>query len=123
MDEKTLKSAEILFNLAYAEDIGDGDITTNNLVPPDSNKTALLVAKEEGVVAGLPVAEMVFKKFDKTLEWNVKKPDGSKVVPGDVIVEFKGNYRALLTGERKALNFLQRLSGIATYAIKCMEEV
>lgn len=123
MDEKTLKSAEILFNLAYAEDIGDGDITTNNLVPPDSNKTAVLVAKEEGIVAGLPVAEMVFRKFDKSIEWNVKKPDGSKVVPGDAIVEFSGNYRALLTGERKALNFLQRLSGIATYANKCMDEV
>ena len=123
MDEKTLKSAEILFDLAYAEDIGDGDITTNNLVPPGENKTALLVAKEEGVIAGLPIAEMVFKKFDNNIEWNLKLPDGSKVKPGDVIVEFKGNYRALLTGERKALNFLQRLSGIATYASKCMKEL
>lgn len=123
MDEKTLKSAEVLFELAYAEDIGDGDITTNNLVPPDTNKTAILVAKEEGVVAGLPVAEMVFKKFDKNIEWKVLQPDGSKVKQGDVIVEFKGNYRALLTGERKALNFLQRLSGIATYANKCMNEI
>lgn len=123
MDEKTLKSAEVLFELAYAEDIGDGDITTNNLVPPDSHKTAVLVAKEEGVIAGLPVAEMVFKKFDKNIEWTEKLPDGSKVKPGDVIAEFKGNYRALLTGERKALNFLQRLSGIATYANLCMEEI
>lgn len=123
MDSKTLKSAEILFDLAYAEDIGDGDITTNNLVPPGKNKTAILVAKEEGVIAGLPVAEMVFKKFDPNIEWNEKMPDGSKVVPGDVLVEFKGNYRALLTGERKALNFLQRLSGIATYSNRCMEEI
>lgn len=123
MDQKTLKSAEILFELAYAEDIGDGDITTNNLVPPDSNKTAVLVAKEDGVIAGLPVAEMVFRKFDPHVEWKVLLPDGSKVKPGDVIVEFRGNYRALLTGERKALNFLQRLSGIATYANKCMKEV
>lgn len=123
MDSKTLKSAEVLFDLAYAEDIGDGDITTNNLIPPDSNKTAVLVAKEEGVIAGLPVAEMVFKKFDKNLEWKVILPDGSKVKPGDVIVEFTGNYRALLTGERKALNFLQRLSGIATYANQCMQEI
>jgi nicotinate-nucleotide pyrophosphorylase (carboxylating) len=123
MDSKTLKSAEVLFELAYAEDIGDGDITTNNLVPPDSNKTAVLVAKEEGVIAGLPVAEMVFKKFDPTIEWKELIPDGSKVKAGDVIAEFKGNYRALLTGERKALNFLQRLSGIATYANKCMQEV
>jgi nicotinate-nucleotide pyrophosphorylase (carboxylating) len=123
MDRKTLKSAEVLFELAYAEDIGDGDITTNNLVPSDSNKTAVLVAKEEGVIAGLPVAEMVFKKFDPNIEWKELMPDGSKVKPGDVIAEFKGNYRALLTGERKALNFIQRLSGIATYANKCMMEV
>jgi nicotinate-nucleotide pyrophosphorylase (carboxylating) len=123
MDSKVLKSAEVLFDLAYAEDIGDGDITTNNLVPPGENKTAILVAKEEGVIAGLPVAEMVFRKFDPNLIWNEKKPDGSKVIPGDVIVEFTGNYRALLTGERKALNFLQRLSGIATYANLCMQEI
>ena len=123
MEEKVLKSAEVLFDLAYAEDIGDGDITTNNLIPPGANKTAILVAKATGVVAGLPVAEMVFKKFDKNVEWNEKISDGSLVNPGDVLVEFTGNYRALLTGERKALNFLQRLSGIATYAHLCMKEV
>ncbi|MBN2635433.1 MAG: carboxylating nicotinate-nucleotide diphosphorylase [Prolixibacteraceae bacterium] len=123
MDSKVLKSAEVLFDLAYAEDIGDGDITTNNLIPPEQNKTAILVAKEEGVIAGLPIAEMVFKKFDKDIEWNVKIPDGSKVSAGDILVEFKGNYRALLTGERKALNFLQRLSGIATYANQCLKEI
>jgi nicotinate-nucleotide pyrophosphorylase (carboxylating) len=123
MDNKVLKSAEVLFDLAYAEDIGDGDITTNNLVPPGENKTAILVAKVEGVIAGLPVAEMVFRKFDPNLIWNEKKPDGCNVIPGDVIVEFTGNYRALLTGERKALNFLQRLSGIATYANLCMQEI
>jgi len=98
MDSKVLKSAEVLFDLAYAEDIGDGDITTNNLVPPGENKTAILVAKDEGVVAGLPVAEMVFRKFDENLIWKEKKPDGTKVFPGDVLVEFTGNYRALLTG-------------------------
>ncbi len=123
MDSKILKSAEVLFDLAYAEDIGDGDITTNNLIPPEQIKTAILVAKEKGVIAGLPVAEMVFKKFDSNIEWNVKIPDGNKVAPGDIIVEFTGNYRALLTGERKALNFLQRLSGIASYAAKCMKEI
>ncbi len=123
MEEKVLKSAEVLFDLAYAEDIGSGDITTNNLIPPGTNKTAQLVAKESGVVAGLPVAEMVFRKFDPNLKWDVKMPDGSLVEPGDVLVEFNANYRALLTGERKALNFLQRLSGIATYANKCMKEV
>lgn len=123
MDSKILKSAEVLFDLAYAEDIGDGDITTNNLIPPEQKSTAILVVKEEGVIAGLPVAEMVFRKFDKDLEWKIKIHDGSKVFPGDTLVEFKGNYRALLSGERKALNFLQRLSGIATYANRCMKEI
>ena len=123
MESKILKSAEVLFDLAYAEDIGDGDITTNNLIPPSEIKTAILVAKENGVIAGLPVAEMVFRKFDSNIVWNEKMPDGSKVKPGDILVEFKGNYRALLTGERKALNFLQRLSGIATYAARCMKEI
>jgi nicotinate-nucleotide pyrophosphorylase (carboxylating) len=123
MDEKTIKAAEILIDLAIAEDIGEGDITTNNLIHPDSQRTAVFIAKAEGVIAGLPVARMVFEKLDKNIEWNVKLPDGSKVKPGDILVEFKGNYRALLTGERKALNFIQRLSGIATYAAKCMKEV
>ena len=123
MDSKVLKSAEVLFDLAYAEDIGDGDITTNNLIPPGENKTAILVVKEEGVVAGLAVAEMVFKKFDNNVIWNELKSDGSHVFPGDILAEFKGDYRALLTGERKALNFLQRLSGIATYANLCMQEI
>lgn len=123
MESKVLKAAEVLFDLAYTEDIGDGDITTNNLVPPNENKTAIFMAKEPGVIAGLPIAEMVFKRFDPNIEWNEKMPDGSHVVPGDILVEFKGNYRALLTGERKALNFLQRLSGIATYANLCMKEV
>lgn len=123
MEGKVLKSAEVLFDLAYAEDIGDGDITTNNLIPFGEIRKATLVAKESGVIAGLPVAEMVFRKFDENLKWDEKLPDGSKVEPGDVIVEFTANYRALLTGERKALNFLQRLSGIATYASKCMKEI
>ncbi|NCB06679.1 MAG: carboxylating nicotinate-nucleotide diphosphorylase [Bacteroidia bacterium] len=123
MEEKVLKSAEVLFELAYAEDIGDGDITTNNLIPPGKKKTAIMVAKEDGVVAGLPVAEMVFRKFDPELVWNVKFPDGSVIKEGDILVEFTADYQALLTGERKALNFLQRMSGIATYARLCMNEV
>ncbi len=123
MDEKVLKSAEVLFDLAYAEDIGDGDITTNNLISPNVIRRAVLVAKEYGVIAGLPVAEYVFRRFDPNLEWEEKKPDGSKVVSGEVIATYRANFRALLTGERKALNFLQRLSGIASYANRCMETI
>ncbi len=121
MDKKILDSAETLFNLAYAEDIGDGDITTNNLIPPNETKKAILVAKAPGVIAGLPIAHLVFRNFDKNIQWDELKPDGSVVEPGDIIAKFSGNFRALLTGERKALNFLQRMSGIATYAHNCME--
>lgn len=123
MDSKILKAAEILFELAYAEDIGNGDITTNSLIQPAERKTAVFVAKENGVVAGLPVAEMVFRELDDTLEWNVKKQEGENVQKGEILVEFKASYRALLTGERIALNFVQRLSGIASATQVFVNEV
>ena len=75
-----------------------------------------MVAKAGGVIAGLEVAEMVFRRFDPDLVWKPLVSDGDKVSRGDVIVWFSANYRALLTGERIALNFLQRMSGIATSA-------
>jgi nicotinate-nucleotide pyrophosphorylase (carboxylating) len=114
MDEKTLKSAEILFNLAYAEDIGEGDITTNNFIAQGEIKTARLVAKADGIIAGLPLVKMVFMHFDENLEWKEFISDGGAVKKGDIIAEFSSSYRALLSGERIALNFLQRMSGIAT---------
>ncbi len=123
MEDKLLKSAEILFNLAFAEDIGEGDITTNNLIPPGESKKALFVAKADGIVAGLPVAEMVFRKFDSNLEWTTFIPDGHSVKKGETIAEFSGNYRALLSGERIALNFLQRMSGIATFTSQFVKAV
>lgn len=123
MDRKILKAAEVLFELAYAEDISSGDITTNSIIQPAERKTAVFVAKENGVVAGLPVAEMVFRELDDTLEWNVKKQEGEKVQKGEILVEFKASYRALLTGERIALNFVQRLSGIATATHVFVNEV
>lgn len=114
MNKHAVKAARKLIELALAEDVGDGDITTDNIVPSGIRRKAKMVAKADGVVAGLPVAEMVFRKLDRDLVWNELTPDGTKVKSGDVMVEFEGSYRALLTGERTALNFLQRLSGIAT---------
>jgi len=114
MNKKVKEAAHILIDLALKDDVGEGDITTDNIVPAEIRRKAKMVAKTDGVVAGLPVAEMVFKKLDHHLIWNELTPDGSKVKKGDVLVEFEGSYRALLTGERTALNFLQRLSGIAT---------
>ncbi|BBE18908.1 quinolinate phosphoribosyltransferase [decarboxylating] [Aquipluma nitroreducens] len=114
MNKKVKEAAIILIDLALKDDVGEGDITTDNIVPSELRRKAKMVAKSDGVVAGLPVAEMVFRKLDQDLIWNELTPDGSKVKKGDVLVEFEGTYRALLTGERTALNFLQRLSGIAT---------
>jgi nicotinate-nucleotide pyrophosphorylase (carboxylating) len=123
MNEFELEAARTLIELALKEDVGDGDITTDNIIPAESRRKAKMIAKADGVVAGLPVAEMVFKSLDPEMIWNVITPEGSKVKKGDVLVEFEGTYRALLTGERTALNFLQRMSGIATMSAQYADEV
>lgn len=123
MNELELKAAQTLIELALREDVGDGDITTDNIIPAETRRKAKMVAKADGVVAGLPIAEMVFRSLDKQLAWNVLTPEGSRVKKGDVMVEFEGTYRALLTGERTALNFLQRMSGIATMSAKYADAV
>jgi nicotinate-nucleotide pyrophosphorylase (carboxylating) len=123
MNELELKAAQTLIELALREDVGDGDITTDNIIPAETRRKAKMVAKADGVVAGLPVAEMVFRSLDQQLIWNVLTPEGSRVKKGDVMVEFEGTYRALLTGERTALNFLQRMSGIATMSAKYADAV
>ncbi|MGE5394930.1 MAG: carboxylating nicotinate-nucleotide diphosphorylase [Candidatus Saccharibacteria bacterium] len=123
MKEKVIKAAQALIDLALHDDVGTGDITTDNIIPAETKRKAKMVAKAEGVVAGLPIAEMVFRKLDADLVWNPKVEEGGKIKKGDVLVEFEGSYRALLTGERTALNFLQRLSGIATMSNKYAEAV
>lgn len=123
MNKHALKAAQKLIELALQEDVGDGDITTDNIVPSGLRRKANMVAKSDGVVAGLPVAEMVFRKLDPDLIWNEIVRDGAKVQKGDILVKFEGTYRALLTGERTALNFLQRLSGIATMSAKYADAV
>jgi nicotinate-nucleotide pyrophosphorylase (carboxylating) len=123
MKEKVIKAAHALIDLALHDDVGTGDITTDNIIPAETRRKAKMVAKADGVVAGLPIAEMVFRKLDPDLSWNPKVEEGEKITKGDVLVEFEGSYRALLTGERTALNFLQRLSGIATMSNKYAEAV
>lgn len=123
MNKHALKAARKLIDIALADDVGDGDITTNNIVPAEIRRKAKMVAKADGVIAGLPVAKMVFRKLDPDLIWNELVLEGDKVKNGDVLVEFEGSYRALLTGERTALNFLQRLSGIATMSAKYADAV
>jgi len=123
MNQKEIKSAEILIEIALSEDIGEGDITTESLVPASINRKAMMVSKADGVIAGLQVAEMVFRKLDKNLVWNPIFNDGDRIKKGDRLVEFYGTYRSLLTGERTALNFLQRMSGIATISAIFADEL
>ena len=99
---------------AIAEDIGSGDVTTNALIPPDLKTTAVIMAKSDGVIAGLEVALNVFELVDPSLESIVLVPDGSKVTPGELVGQVSGSTASILKAERVALNFLQRLSGIAT---------
>jgi len=108
---------EIFRNLvqqALAEDVGEGDLTTEALIPPGEACRAELVAREELVAAGLPLAEMVFSELDENVVASARVKEGESVPPGTVLMTLEGPARAILTGERVALNFLQQLSGIAT---------
>ncbi|MDO8140739.1 MAG: carboxylating nicotinate-nucleotide diphosphorylase [Candidatus Brocadiales bacterium] len=114
---------DTLIQLAIQEDIGTGDITTENLIPENLIVEGSFVAKESGVIAGLPVVEYLFSGLDKgvSLKQNVK--DGTFVNKGETIATVKGGAKGLLSGERIALNFLQRLSGIATLTAQFVERI
>lgn len=98
---------------AVGEDVGPADLTSR-LVPADRNATAVLLAREPCVLAGLEVAEAVFREVDGHLKWKALAGDGDPLAAGQKVAEVSGCARSILTGERCALNFLQRLSGIAT---------
>jgi len=107
-----------IIDLAFEEDIATGDITTDSLIPETSQATATMTAKSEGVISGISVVERVFRRFQEDIVFNVFFPDGSHVKKGDLIMTIDGSYPALLKGERTALNFFQRMSGIATETSK-----
>ncbi len=112
-----------VIDYALNEDIGSGDITTNSLIPLDLQARATMVAKSTGIVAGLSVAEYIFRTLSTDIVWKPLVEDGDTIQKGEIILEVSGSYRALLTGERLALNFLQRMSGIATMTNKCVREL
>lgn len=114
---------DILIQLAIQEDIGSGDITTESIFPPDLMGEGEFIAKEDGVIAGLPVVERLFSKIDKNILLKKGISEGMFVKKGDIIASVNGNVRPILSGERIALNFLQRLSGIATLTAQFVEEV
>lgn len=101
---------------ALAEDIGDSDITTEAVVPAAAWASAIVVAKEGGILAGLPIAEAVFRGVDPALDFRSLVSEGASVERGVHVLQVEGSARSILTAERTALNFLQRLSGIATAA-------
>jgi nicotinate-nucleotide pyrophosphorylase (carboxylating) len=109
--------------LALKEDIGDGDHTSLATIPKDATGKAVLIAKDKGILAGIDVAKEVFRQVDERIQMEIFIMDGSPVKKGDHIFIASGSAQSLLTAERTALNFLQRMSGIATYTNKLLAEI
>ncbi|MCG8401148.1 MAG: carboxylating nicotinate-nucleotide diphosphorylase [Firmicutes bacterium] len=103
-----------LIDRCLEEDVGPGDMTTNSVVPPELESTGHIKAKQDGVVAGLPVARAVFGRLDPELNFIPLVEEGAEVAAGTLLARLEGRAGTILTGERLALNFLQRLSGVAT---------
>jgi len=114
---------EEIIDRALAEDLGRGDVTTEALIPHDQQGTASIVVKSKGVLAGMEVAKQVFCRVDPRLKVDIILEDGAKVEPGNVVAEIEGDVASILKAERVALNFLQRLSGIASETNRYVESV
>ena len=114
---------EEIIDRALAEDLGWGDITTEALIPSDQQGMASIVAKQQGILAGIDVAKTVFRRVDPELKMAVLLEDGAKVDSGSIITKVEGKVASILKAERVALNFLQRLSGIASETNRYVEAV
>jgi len=112
-----------LIRQAIAEDLGQGDVTTEALIPETSQSKALVTAKARGIIAGTEVSKQVFLKVDPKLEVDILIKDGAEVKLGDVIARIEGRTASILKAERVALNFLQRLSGIASETARYVQSV
>ena len=112
-----------LIDLAFAEDIGDGDHTTLCCIPEDAMGESKLLIKEEGVLAGVEIAKEVFHRFDPEMTVEVYINDGAHVKPGDIAMSGKGKVQSLLQTERLILNIMQRMSGIATMTSKYVKRL
>ena len=114
---------EEMIRMALKEDMNYGDVTTDTLIEEGSMSEARMTAKEDGVIAGLAVAEMTFKTLDPSISFIPLKKDGEVVKKGEHIAEIKGSTRTILKAERLALNLMQRMSGIATLSRSYADEV
>lgn len=122
MNQLDINLASRIVRTAIEEDVGAGDITTNSVVEKHRKARAEVVVEEDCVVAGLPVAQLVYETIDEDLDFQKEVEDGREVLRGTVIARLHGSARSVLTGERTALNFLQRLSGIATSTARFVEK-
>lgn len=110
----TQEELEDFINRAFKEDLGDGDHSSLASIPADAVKSAYLIMKEDGVIAGMELAPLIFKRLDPDMEIEPAVLDGAMVKTGDIILRLRGKVRAILGGERLLLNCMQRMSGIAT---------
>ena len=118
------RNAEVLIDLALAEDLGQsGDLTATVTIPSQARGAARFVTRTEGVVAGLPVVAILAERFELGDSWQPLVEDGDRVLPGAAIARVAGSMRSLLALERTALNFLQRLGGIATLTARFVAQV
>lgn len=115
--------SELLIDLALAEDLGGGDVTSLYFIPAERKARAFVAARREGVVSGVEIAARVFAKLDPELEVEVMIPDGSRVGEGALLMKVEGAARSILGAERTALNFLQHLSGVATLTAAYVDAV
>lgn len=114
---------DALLDLAFAEDIGDGDHTTLSTIPADAMGRSKLLIKESGIIAGVDIAKKVLHKVDPSININVMIEDGAEVNPGDVAFTAEGPVRSLLIAERTMLNIMQRMSGVATMTRKYQKQL
>lgn len=112
-----------LLNLAFAEDIGDGDHTTLSTIPADAMGCSRLIIKEDGILAGVDIAEKVLHKVDPSIKMEIFIHDGAEVKKGDIAFTAEGPVRALLIAERTMLNIMQRMSGVATMTRRYQDEL
>jgi nicotinate-nucleotide pyrophosphorylase (carboxylating) len=123
MDTERNQEIERIVDIALEEDLSQGDLTTEALIPPDEQGRGYIVAKGEGILAGLNTASMVFQKVDANLKVTELYSDGDRICTGDRLAVIEGSVAGILEAERTALNFLQRLSGIATATARFVEAV
>ncbi|MCS7197615.1 MAG: carboxylating nicotinate-nucleotide diphosphorylase [Candidatus Bipolaricaulota bacterium] len=123
MNDLNALAVRELVERALREDIGAGDVTTEAICGPDQMGRAVIRAKEPCVVAGLPIVQAVFAALDAQIQFMPRVREGDQLFAGQALAELEGRLRAILTGERTALNILQRLSGIATLTARYVEAV